>query len=249
MSRDLSPGRAIVVLVVILVILAIAPIPYYPGAPAGAPVVASLLYLFDEDRFFRGAVQTFSIFFGGLILAVVVALIVDAIARQSPTAYRWYRSAVTILAAAPVIAFFPVAMMFLGVNNIAAAIVMVAAFTLFPILDRPDAPAPTEDFATGYYGPVRAVGSAWPQAQSAPQPVWLRLVSLMRAGIGLALTGTIISEIFGVAPAGLGGEIYADTMRLNLPHAVALAIFLTLAAGILAVILQSIERRLREPRP
>jgi ABC-type nitrate/sulfonate/bicarbonate transport system permease component len=160
----------------------------------------------------------------------------------------WYRNAkalldpwVSILYAAPRIAFIPLIVVWAGIG-MGAQIVVVVINAVFPILINTAAGVDAIDrqhlrvaqsFGAGNGAVLRTV--ALPGAM----PI---IIAGVRNGMMIALLGTVVAEYF-VGLTGLGGLIFNAGLTLDTSAAFVGAVILSLAALILSSILNALQAR------
>lgn len=208
---------------------------------APTDVWGAFLGLLGQGELQRHIWTTFLEFILGYLLAVVVGLGLGVMTGVSRLARDLLNPWVTIFYNAPVITLAPLFIIALGIG-IASKIAIVFIGAVFPILFNTYVGIVTVD--ARLVEAVRAFGGTRVQVfvkVTLPNALPLTMTGL-RLGVGRALVGAIVSELFG-AKAGVGHLIYVSAQEFNTAAAFVGVTLLAIGGYLTFELLKLLERK------
>jgi len=219
--------------------------PLFTSAPSR--IVSAAAQMFADGSLFEHLKVSGLEFAVGYSLAVVVAVPLGIL-------MGWYRRLnavldpfVSALYATPRIALFPLMLIWLGIE-LAPKIAIVFLGAVFPILVNTITGVRTLD--ANFIRVARSFGSNDRQlflTVALPSSVPL-LLSGLRLGLGHALIGIVVAEMYG-ATRGLGFLIWVSSARFQTDKVMVGIIIIALAGILMTGLLRVIERRFESWRP
>ncbi len=205
-------------------------------------VLDTMWALARTGEFWKNVYVSLAEFFIGFSLAAIIGTFLGFLTGTSTRTREYLEPLVSALYATPLVALIPFYIIVFGIH-MTSKVALVFTIAVFPIMISTQA---------GILSVERNLLEVASSFRASRLQIFFKvqipasipfIISGLRLGVGRALTGVVVGELF-FATAGLGFMISIAAQTFDTPR-VLLGVFIFSLAGVLAVgLLQNIERRM-----
>lgn len=199
--------------------------------PPASEVFAQLIGLLGSDNLAADVYASLYEILVGFVVGSVLGILFGAVMGASTYLYRLFEPLIYYLGAVPKIILFPILILFLG-TGLESKVGMAAITAFFPVVVN--TALAVRDVKPIYVRAARSLGASRAQLYGKVYvPAMLGpLLSGMRLGLGVAITGALLAET-DVAQVGLGFRAIEFYSQLRIAEMYALLLLVFIGAALI----------------